>query len=78
MKIPERLLEDAFWELENEPDDDILQECQDIAGSKEHARQLYIKVRAMHFVMLEKKHRLEEARQLVITEELWDEMKKEL
>jgi hypothetical protein len=32
MKIPERLLEDAFWELENEPDDDILQECQDIAG----------------------------------------------
>jgi hypothetical protein len=32
----------------------------------------------MHFVMLEKKHRLEEARQLVITEELWDEMKKEL
>lgn len=78
MKIPERLLEDAFWELENEPDDDILQECKDIAGSKEHARQLYIKVRAMHFVMLEKKHRLEEARQLVITEELWDEMKKEL
>jgi methylphosphotriester-DNA--protein-cysteine methyltransferase len=78
MDIPQRLLEDAFWELENEPDDDILQECQDIAGSKEHARQLYIKVRAMHFVMLEKKHRIEEARQLVETEELWDEMKKEL
>ena len=78
MKIPERLFEDAFWELENEPDDDILQECQDIAGSKEHARQLYIKVRAMHFVMLEKKHRLDEARELVKTEELWDQMKKEL
>ena len=78
MDIPQRLLVDAFWELENEPDDDILQECQDIAGSKEHARQLYIKVRAMHFVMLEKKHRIEEARQLVETEELWDEMKKEL
>ena len=78
MDIPQKLLEDAFWELENEPDDDILQECQDIAGSKEHARQLYIKVRAMHFVMLEKKHRLDEARELVKTEELWDQMKKEL
>ena len=78
MEIPERLLEDAFWELENEPDDDILQECQDIAGSKEQARQLYIRVRAMHFMLIEKKHRMEEARKLVETEELWDEMKKEL
>ena len=78
MEIPERLLEDAFWELENEPDDDILQECQDIVGSKEQARQLYIRVRAMHFMLIEKKHRIEEARKLVETEELWDEMKKEL
>jgi methylphosphotriester-DNA--protein-cysteine methyltransferase len=78
MEIPQRLLEDAFWELDNEPDDEILQECQEIAGSKEHARQLYIKVRAMHFMMLEKKHRLEETRELVKAEELWDQMKKDL
>jgi methylphosphotriester-DNA--protein-cysteine methyltransferase len=78
MEIPQRLLEDAFWELDNEPDDEILQECQEIAGSKEYARQLYIKVRAMHFMMLEKKHRLEETRELVKAEELWDQMKKDL
>jgi hypothetical protein len=78
MEIPERLLEDAFWELENEPDNDILQECKDIASTNAHARQLYIRVRAMHFMLIEKKHRIEEARKLVETEELWDEMKKEL
>ena len=78
MEIPQRLLEDAFWELDNEPDDEILWECQEIAGSNEHARQLYIKVRAMHFLMLEKKQRLDEAREIVKAEELWDRMKKEI
>jgi len=78
MEIPQWLLEDAFWELDNEPDEEILQECQEIAGSKEHARQLYIKVRAMHFMMLEKKQRLDEAREIVKTEELWDQMKKDI
>ena len=75
MKIPNRLLEDAFWELENEPDKDILKECKDIASTNAHARQLYIKVRAMHFMLIEKKHRIGEARQLVKAEELWDELK---
>lgn len=78
MEIPQRLLEDAFWELENEPDEEILLECIEISGSKEHARQLYVKVRAMHFMMLEKKQRLDEAREIVKTEELWDQMKKDI
>lgn len=78
MEIAQRLLEDAFWELENEPDEEILRECQEIAGSNEHARQLYIKVRAMHFLMLEKKQRLDEAREIVKAEELWDQMKKDI
>ena len=78
MEIPQRLLEDAFWELENEPDVEILQECQEITGSNEHARQLYIKVRAMHFMMLEKKQRLDDAREIVKAEELWDQMKKDI
>lgn len=78
MEIAQRLLEDAFWELENEPDEEILRECQEIARSNEHARQLYIKVRAMHFLMLEKKQRLDEAREIVKAEELWDQMKKDI
>ena len=78
MEIPQRLLEDAFWELDNEPDEEILRECQEIAGSNEHARQLYIKVRAMHFMMLEKKQRLDDAREIVKAEELWDQMKKDI
>ena len=77
MKIPNRLLEDAFWELENEPDKDILKECKDIASTNAHTRQLYIKVRAMHFMLIEKKHRIDEARQLVKAEELWDQYKRE-
>ena len=78
MEIAQRLLVDAFWELENEPVEEILRECQEIAGSNEHARQLYIKVRAMHFLMLEKKQRLDEAREIVKAEELWDQMKKDI
>ena len=78
MKIPQRLLEDAFWELDNEPDEEILRECQEIAGTKEQARELYIKVRAMHFMMLEKKQRLDEAKEIVKAEELWDRMKKDI
>ena len=78
MEIPQRLLEDAFWELDNEPDEEILRECQEIAGTKQQARELYIKVRAMHFIMLEKKQRLDEAREIVKAEELWDRMKKDI
>ena len=75
MNIPERLLEDAFWELENELNEEVWGECKEIASSNAQARQLYIKVRAMHFMLIEKKHRIEEARQLVKTEELWDQIK---
>ena len=75
MNIPERLLEDAFWELENELNEEVWKECKEIASSNAHARQLYIKVRAMHFMLIEKKHRIGEARQLVKAEELWDELK---
>ena len=78
MEIPQRLLEDAFWELDNEPDEEILRECQELAGTKEQARELYIKVRAMHFMMLEKRQRLDEAREIVKAEELWDRMKKDI
>lgn len=78
MEIPQRLFEDAFWELDNEPDEEILRECQEIAGSEEQARQLYIKVRGMHFMMLEKKQRLDEAKEIVKAEELWDRMKKDI
>ena len=78
MEIPQRLLEDAFWELDNEPDEEILRECQEIAGTKEQTRGLYIKVRAMHFMMLEKRQRLDEAREIVKAEELWDRMKKDI
>ena len=78
MEIPQRLLEDAFWELDNEPDEEILRECQEIAGTKEQTRQLYIKVRGMHFMMLEKKQRLDEAKEIVKAEELWDGMKKDI
>lgn len=78
MEIPQRLLEDAFWELDNEPDEEILRECQEIAGTKEQTRELYIKVRAMHFMMLEKRQRLDEAREIVKAEELWDRMKKDI
>ena len=78
MEIPQRLLEDAFWELDNEPDEEILRECQEISGTKEQARELYIKVRAMHFMMLEKKQRLDEVKEIVKTEELWDRMKKDI
>ena len=78
MYIPQRLLEDAFWELDNEPDEEILWECYEIARSEEQARQLYIKVRGMHFMMLEKKQRLDEAKEIVKAEELWDRMKKDI
>tara|TARA_Y100000588_G_C13735924_1_gene703497 strand:- start:166 stop:411 length:246 start_codon:yes stop_codon:yes gene_type:complete len=77
MIIPERLLEDAFWELENELNEEVWDECKDIASTNAHTRQLYIKVRAMHFMLIEKKHRIDEARQLVKAEELWDQYKRE-
>ena len=36
------------------------------------------KVRGMHFMMLEKKQRLDEAKEIVKAEELWDRMKKDI
>ena len=77
MDIPNRLLEDAFWELENELNEEVWDECKNIASTNTQARQLYIRVRAMHFMLIEKKHRIDEARKIVETEQLWDEMKSE-
>ena len=76
MKIPERLAEEAFWELENNTNLEVLNDCLQIAKNKAQARELYIKVRAMHFMLIEKKNSIEEAKRLVKTEELWDEIKK--
>lgn len=78
MRIPDRLSEDAFWELENQPNLEVLEDCLQIAKNKAQARQLYIKVRAMHFMLIEKKNSHEEAKRLLKTEELWDEMKKDV
>jgi intein/homing endonuclease len=76
VKIPDRLAEDAFWELENNPNLEVLKDCEQIASNNEQSRELYIKVRAMHFMLIEKKNSIDEARRLVKTEELWDELKK--
>ena len=77
MKIPDRLAEDAFWELENNPNLEVLKDCEQIASNNEQSRELYIKVRAMHFMLIEKKNSIEEARRLVKTEELWDDIKRD-
>jgi len=76
--IPQRLKEEAFWELENDLQLEVFRECEKITSSKEEARQLYINVRAMHFILLEKKQKIQEGQELVRTEEIWDEMKKEI
>tara|TARA_B100002019_G_scaffold164551_1_gene142096 strand:- start:4557 stop:4802 length:246 start_codon:yes stop_codon:yes gene_type:complete len=78
MKIPDRLAEEAFWELENNTNLEVLEDCNRIAKNKAQARELYIKVRAMHFMLIERKNSIEEDRRLVKTEELWDEMKKKI
>ena len=77
MEIPDRLLEDAFWELENDLNKEVFKDCEEIASNKEQARQLYINVRAMHFMLLEKKQRSDEAVELNETDEIWDQMKKD-
>ena len=77
MNIPDRILEDAFWELENDIREEVFIECKEIAKTQEEARQLYIRVRAMHFMHLEKKQKINDAKELVKTEEIWDKMKKD-
>ena len=76
MEIPDRLAEEAFWELEKNTNLEVIEECNRIAKNEAQARELYIKVRAMHFMLIERKNSIDEARRLVKTEELWDEMKK--
>jgi hypothetical protein len=76
VKIPDRLAEEAFWELENNPNLEVLEDCKKITPTNRQARELYIKVRAMHFMLIEKKKSINEARKLVKTEELWDELKR--
>ncbi|MGY8712963.1 MAG: hypothetical protein ACKVJ1_03715 [Verrucomicrobiia bacterium] len=77
MNIPQRLLEEGFWELENDLNEEVFKDCKEIATNHEQARQLYINVRAMHFMLLEKKQRLEESHEIKRTEEIWDQMKKD-
>lgn len=75
-KIPQRFLEDAFWELDNERDEETFSECLKITKSKANARELYIVVRAKHFINLERKQKKQEFFDIIETEKIWDEMKK--
>ena len=76
-KIPQRLLEDAFWELENQVDNETYQDCLDVTKSKSYARELYLVVRARHFQNLEAKQKKQEYFEILKTEEIWNEMKKQ-
>ena len=43
MNIPERLPEDAFWELENELNEEVWDECKTIASTNAHASNFILK-----------------------------------
>mgnify|MGYP000067513266 CR=1 FL=1 len=77
MNIPDRLLVEAFWELENNLNSEVFADCSDITSNSNQARELYINFRAMHFMLLEKNQKKNDAAQLIRTEEIWDQMKKE-
>ena len=75
MKIPERLAEEAFWELENNTNLEVLNDCLQIAKNKAQARELILKLEQCTSCLLRRKP-IEEAKRLIKTEELWDEIKK--
>ena len=77
MNIPDRLLVEAFWELENNLNSEVFADFSDITSNPNQARELYINFRAMHFMLLEKNQKKNDAAQLIRTEEIWDQMKKE-
>ena len=77
MNIPDRLLVEAFWELENNLNSEVFADFSDITSNSNQARELYINFRAMHFMLLEKNQKKNDAAQLIRTEEIWDQMKKE-
>ena len=68
---------EAFWELENNLNSEVFADFSDITSNSNQARELYINFRAMHFMLLEKNQKKNDAAQLIRTEEIWDQMKKE-
>ena len=76
-KIPQRFLEDAFWELDNDRNEEIFADCLEVTKSKANARELYIVVRAKHFINLEHKQKKQQYFDILKTEEIWNEMKKQ-